>query len=129
MLPGYCKPYRLDISDRRGGLLVYIKSHLPSRLLKNFNIPSDIQVIPFELNLREKMGVYVHLQTSFSKQIIFLRQVIRNYRSLLQYIRQFIIFGDFNMEPSDSVLNALMQSHSLFKKEDPKHLIHRDYQN
>ena len=114
MLPGYCKAYRLDISDRRGGLLVYIKSNLPSRLLKNFYIQSDIQVIPFELNLRKKMGVYVHLQTSFSKQIIFLKQVIRNYRSLLHYIRQFIIFGDFNMEPSDSVLNAFMQSHSLF---------------
>ena len=29
--PGYHKPYRLDISDRRGGLFLYVKSHLPSR--------------------------------------------------------------------------------------------------
>ena len=29
--PGYHKPYRLDISDRRGGLLLYVKSHLLSR--------------------------------------------------------------------------------------------------
>ena len=56
MLPGYHKPYRLDISDRKGGLLVYIKSHLPSRLLKNFDIPSNIQIIPFKLNLRGKNG-------------------------------------------------------------------------
>ena len=28
-LRGYQKPYRLDVSDRKGGLLVYIKSHLP----------------------------------------------------------------------------------------------------
>ena len=54
MLPGYQKPYRLDISDRKGGLLVYIKSHLPSRLLKNFDIPSNIQIIPFELNLKKE---------------------------------------------------------------------------
>ena len=29
ILPGYHKPYRLDITDKQGGLLVYIKSHLP----------------------------------------------------------------------------------------------------
>ena len=34
MLPGYHTPYRPNISDRKKGLLVYIKSHLPSRLLK-----------------------------------------------------------------------------------------------
>ena len=50
MLPGYHKSYRLDISDRKWALLVYIMLHLPSRL----------QVIPFELNLWEKMDVYVH---------------------------------------------------------------------
>ena len=27
LLPGYHKPYRLDISDKQGGLLIYIKAH------------------------------------------------------------------------------------------------------
>ena len=31
LLPGY-KPYRLDTSDKQGGLLIYVKAHLPSRL-------------------------------------------------------------------------------------------------
>ena len=35
ILPGYHKPFRLDRSERKGGLLVYIKFHLPSRLLKS----------------------------------------------------------------------------------------------
>ena len=52
IIPGYHKPYRLDISDRQGGLLVYIKSHLPSRLLSIHSSPKDIQAIQFELNLR-----------------------------------------------------------------------------
>ena len=34
ILSGYQKPYRLDVSDRKGSLLVYMKSHLPPRLLK-----------------------------------------------------------------------------------------------
>ena len=48
---GYHKPYRLDISDKQGGLLIYIKAHLPSRLLSNHISPKDIQAIPSELNL------------------------------------------------------------------------------
>ena len=52
--PGYHKPYRLDISHRRGGLLVYIKSHLPPRRLTNYIMPKDIQIIPFELSIRKK---------------------------------------------------------------------------
>ena len=35
LLSGYHKPYRLDISDKQGGLLIYIKAHMPSRLLSN----------------------------------------------------------------------------------------------
>ena len=51
ILPGYHKPYRLDITDKQGGLLVYIKSRLPSKLLSIHNTSNHIQVIPFELNL------------------------------------------------------------------------------
>ena len=59
MLPGYHNPFRLDISDRKGGLLVYIKSHLLSRLLKKIDIPSNIQIIPFELNLRKEKWIFM----------------------------------------------------------------------
>ena len=41
-LPGYHKSYRLDISDKQGGLLVYIKSHLSSILLSIYNKANDI---------------------------------------------------------------------------------------
>ena len=56
---GYHKPYRLDISDKRGGLLIYTKAHLPSRLLSNLISPKDIQAFPFELNLRKEKWIFV----------------------------------------------------------------------
>ena len=51
ILPGCHKPYWLDTTDKQGGLLVYIKSHLRSRLLSIHNTANHIQVIPCELNL------------------------------------------------------------------------------
>ena len=96
MLPGYHKPYRLDISDRKGGLLVYIKSHLQSRLLKNFDIPKDTQIITCELNLRKEKWVfmYIYRPPSQNKQYFLdkLSEIIDHYSSIYD---SYIILGDF----------------------------------
>ena len=59
LLPGYHKPYRLDISDKQGRLLIYIKAHLPSGVLSNLISPKDIQEVLFELNLRREKWMFV----------------------------------------------------------------------
>ena len=67
MLPGYHKPSRLDISDRKGDLLVYSKSHLPSRFLKDFDMPKDTQTIPFELNLSKEKWMFTCIYRPLSQ--------------------------------------------------------------
>ena len=59
LIPGFHEPMRLDITSKRGGMLVYIKSSLPSRIMSNFKLPENIQVIPFELNLRKEKWLFV----------------------------------------------------------------------
>ena len=49
---------RLDLTPKCGGMLVYIKSSLPSGSMSNFKLPENIQVIPFELNLCLFASVY-----------------------------------------------------------------------
>ena len=34
--------------------MVFVKSHIPSRSLNDFKIPSNVRIIPFEINLRNK---------------------------------------------------------------------------
>ena len=46
LIPGFHKPLRIDVSSRRGGLLVYIKPSLPSKILTKFKLPHNIQIIP-----------------------------------------------------------------------------------
>ena len=55
LIPDFHKPLRMDVSSWRGGLLVYIKSSLPSKL----KLPNNIQIIPFELNLRKDKWLFV----------------------------------------------------------------------
>ena len=52
-LSGYKQPpFRLDISDKSEGLLTFENSDLPSRQL-SIDLPSDIQILPIEINLRK----------------------------------------------------------------------------
>ena len=91
-----------------------IKSHLPPRFLKNFDIPSNIQVIPFEFNLSKEKWMFmcIYRPPSQNKQYFLdrLSEIIDHYSSI--YYNYIIL--DFNMEPSDSLLYAFMQSHNLF---------------
>ena len=58
LLPGYHKPYCLDISDKQTRVLIYKKAHLPSRLSSNHILPKDMQTIPSELNLKKKKWMF-----------------------------------------------------------------------
>ena len=53
-LPGFRTPYRKDLSAKSGGLLVYVNSNIPSKVLKIPDCPSNIQVIPVEINLKKQ---------------------------------------------------------------------------
>ena len=64
---------RLEITSKRGGMLVYIKSLLPSRIMSNFKLPENIQVIPFELYLRNEKWLFVNIyKPSLQSNIYFL---------------------------------------------------------
>ena len=112
---GYHKPYRLDISGRQGGLLVYIKSHLPSRRLTNYTTPKDIKVISFELNLRKERWVFlcIYRPPAQNKQYFLdnLTMVVAHYSSIFN---NHINLGDFNLEPDSPILISFMQSLKLF---------------
>ena len=58
-MPGFHKPPRVDVSSRKGRLLVYIKSSLRSKMLTKFKLPNNIQIIPFELNLGKDKWLFV----------------------------------------------------------------------
>ena len=47
---GYHKPYRLDVSEKSGGILFYINSSIPSRQLHYGNSNLFILAVPFEIN-------------------------------------------------------------------------------
>ena len=113
-MPGYPKPYWLDITDKQGGLLVYIKSHLPSKLLSTHNISNSIQVIPFELNLgKDKwmlMCIYRPPKQNNQYFLENLSSIADHYSSIYG---NYIFLVEFNMEPNYPAFTSFMQSFNL----------------
>ena len=114
-MAGYHKPYRLDVTGKQGGLLVYIKSHLPFKLLSTRNISYDIQVIPFELNLRKEkwMFVCIYKPPKQNNQCFLenLSSIADRYSTIYD---NYIFLRDFNMEPNCPALTSFVQSFNLF---------------
>ena len=50
---GYHWLYRLDISSKSGGILVYVKFSVPSRCLSCEDLYDSIQAVPFGIHLRK----------------------------------------------------------------------------
>ena len=68
LIPGFHKPLRMGVSSRRGGILVHINSS-KSKMLTKFKLPNNIQIIPFELNLRKDKWLFVSIKNSHCKTI------------------------------------------------------------
>ena len=51
---GYSEPYRFDRNRNGGGVLIYIREDIPSKLLADHKLIHDIEGIFVELNLRKK---------------------------------------------------------------------------
>ena len=111
----FSKPLKLDISDKSGGLLVYVRQYLLSRQLTKFEIPSDIQDIAFEVNIRKEKWFFLCIyKPPFVNSQYFLdslANIIDDYSNIYD---NHIVIGEFNLEPSQVRLETFMETHNCF---------------
>ena len=62
-LPGFRTPFRKNLSGKSGGLLVYVNSNIPSKILKIPDYPNDIQRTPVEINLKKQKWLVIAIYT------------------------------------------------------------------
>ena len=106
-IDGFHKLLRLDVTEKSGGLLVYVRSYLPLRRLTEHKISSNIQALVFEINLsREKwffLSIYKPPSQNCQYFLNSLHNIIYFYSGIYD---NHIVLGDFNMDPSHTQLSA-----------------------
>ena len=114
LLVGYHSPYRLDKSPKSGGILVYVKSSIPSRQLNFPNLPYKIQAIPFELNLRKEKWLVISIyRPPLESLSCFLDSLTNMIDFFSSSYDNFIVMGDFNSQPTDSIMKDFMDANGF----------------
>ena len=106
-LEGYATPYRLDRNTNGGGILLYIREDIPSKLL---NTDLSIEGFFVEIRLRKKKWL---LCSSYNPKknlkANHLNCIGRNLDSQLGQYENFTLMGNFNVESSDANMKDFCQ--------------------
>ena len=110
-LHGFCEPYRLDRNGNGGEILAFIREGIPSKLME-----SQMRIEGFfvELNLKRKKWLLCCSYNPKFFQISFhLNESGKNHDTLISKYDNIILLGDFNTEPTDTVLSNFCEIYSL----------------
>ena len=103
------KPYRFDVSCRKGGLLLHVNKNISSKYLQSFHLSNDIQVIPIEANLKQRKLLVVSIyRTPDQKLAYFLSSITDLLDHYLKTYEDFIVIGDFNESETSPALDSFL---------------------
>ena len=114
------------LQTKKGGLMVFVKSHIPSRRLNDFKIPSNIQIIPFEINFRKEKWIVASIYKASSQENKENKYFLWYMTNLLEFYstryEKVIVLGDFNIETENKAMkfyilqcdDILQQEHTFY---------------
>ena len=92
VIDGYSEPYG-------GGVLIYIREDIPSKLLADHKLTHDIDGIFVELNLRKKKWLlFGSYHPPSQSDEYFFHQVKKGIDMYSKFYERFMLIGDFNAE-------------------------------
>ena len=114
VIQGFAAPFRLDRTNTGGGILVYVRDDIPSKLLNISYVSSDTECLAIEINLRKTKWLlicsYNPHKNNISNHLMNLSKIID--RNSSRYDKYFCI-GDFNSETSETALRNFCDLYKL----------------
>jgi exonuclease III len=117
IIEGYSEPYRLDRNRDGGGVLVYVREDMPSKLLSKHNFSLSVEGMFIEINLRKTKLLFFggyrseHLEYGLSKSD-FLEQLQFGLDKYSGY-EKVLIAGDFNIDINEEILEEFLFEQNL----------------
>ena len=105
-VPGYPVPFRPDRTGNGGGML-YIKEHIPCRMLSKFTFEKEIEAFALEINLRKvKWLLLCSYNPNFCNLPVHLNATDKAIEFYPKIYDKILIAGDFNALVSDIKLET-----------------------
>ena len=110
---GFSMPYRYDRNSMGGGLLLYIRDDIPTKLLKH-DFETNIENLSVEINLRKMKwffnGSYNPHNSKILNHLNYLNLAFNKYSKVDD---NFLFMGDFNVTMSDKAMEDFCSLNNL----------------
>ena len=114
VIQGFAAPFRLDRTNAGGGILVYVRDDIPSKLLNISYVSSDTECLAIEINLRKTKWLlicsYNPHKNNISNHLMNLSKIID--RNSSRYYK-YLFIGDFNSKTSKTASRIFCDLYKL----------------
>ena len=103
------------MSERPGGILVYINSSISSRQIHCRNLNLSMQAVPFKINFRKDKWLVISVYRPPSQNSEYL---LYGLDEMIDYFsvsyNNHVVISDLNLEPSIGLLKNIMNNNALY---------------
>ena len=114
-MKSYSKPYRLDRTSKGGGIILYVREDIPSKLINSSCIDHDKEYFLVELNLRKQKWLITCNYNNPHKTMMkeYLEYISKEMDSHSSKYDNFLLLGDFNSEPTEKAMKSFCQIYNF----------------
>ena len=106
-IEGVSQPYRYDRDRNGGGVLIYVREDIPSKILPQV-VQTDIEALFIEINLRKSKWLLCGCYHPPSQSDDYFFYNLENSLDKYSHYDQFLLIGDFNAEDSEPILSQFL---------------------
>ena len=112
-MTGYSIPFRLDRTRHGGGILLFFREDIPSKIIKTDCDP-DFEEIFVEINLRKKKWLLCCSYNPHKRNITnHLKNICKTLDKLNSTYDNLVLLGDFNTEPEERSISEFLNLYNL----------------
>ena len=110
---GFSLPYRL-VNRNGGGVIIFVKEDMPSKLLTKHNCPRDVEVLFVALNFRKSKWLFFGTYHPLAQNDQYFFNCIDKALDTYSNYDNVLLAGDFNAEDDEPCLGTILYQHDLY---------------
>ena len=113
-IEGYSQQFRLDRNSHGGGIIIYVRDHLPCKKINSYSLPGNVEGMFIEINFGKTkwllVGGYNPQKESIS---YFLSHLSKGIDKNLSSHENFLVIGDFNCPVAEKEMKEFCEIYDL----------------
>ena len=110
---GFTMPYRLDRNRNGGGVIIYVREDIPSKILEKHKLPQDVEGMFVELNFRKIKWLLFGTYHPPSQNDQYYFEALDKALDCYSSYDRIVLIGDFNSEGNETCMETFLYQHNF----------------